>query len=340
LIQLASSYDSAETGGTYEESDDDDEEMDNNNNVVDFDDECASTTNSSSSSNVQQQHQQEDEEEEDYEEQQQQDEDSDAKECPICMETFSVGDIVSWSPNTKTSCTHVFHHECIKEWLLRSGNCPCCREVVLPIDAPDFQNHLNSNNENNKDDTNRNNNTNSLLKELSILRSKKAATTYYCLTHGLVMLTGKNNKHKHNLINRESGEGVCGGSSTTVNKSCTHSSALKCNRHTYECIKSVTQCSIKGTDLCQFRRSRIHGGENNGGGGSSSTSSHDASNTAPDHGDIETGSGNRGSSNNNDRASSTTTTTSANMSRTSVVLQSRHQQRDCDDALLNGENAV
>ena len=38
----------------------------------------------------------------------------DEKECPICMEAFEVGDIVSWSPNTEVSCRHVFHHECIK----------------------------------------------------------------------------------------------------------------------------------------------------------------------------------------------------------------------------------
>ena len=36
------------------------------------------------------------------------------QECPICMEEFAVGDIVSWSPNLDGICNHVFHHHCIK----------------------------------------------------------------------------------------------------------------------------------------------------------------------------------------------------------------------------------
>ena len=39
------------------------------------------------------------------------------KECPICMNSLCHDDIVSWSANPK--CTHVFHHQCVKEWLLR-----------------------------------------------------------------------------------------------------------------------------------------------------------------------------------------------------------------------------
>ena len=36
------------------------------------------------------------------------------KECPICMEDFQADEIVSWSPDDRTSCLHFFHHECIK----------------------------------------------------------------------------------------------------------------------------------------------------------------------------------------------------------------------------------
>lgn len=35
-------------------------------------------------------------------------------ECPICMEPFEVGDVVSWSPSVSNRCQHVFHHKCIK----------------------------------------------------------------------------------------------------------------------------------------------------------------------------------------------------------------------------------
>jgi hypothetical protein len=48
--------------------------------------------------------------------------DYEEKECPICMEGLELGDAVSWSPNEK--CSHVFHHECIKEWLLKHVECP------------------------------------------------------------------------------------------------------------------------------------------------------------------------------------------------------------------------
>jgi hypothetical protein len=44
------------------------------------------------------------------------------RECPICMECLELGDAVSWSPNEE--CSHVFHHECIKEWLLKHVECP------------------------------------------------------------------------------------------------------------------------------------------------------------------------------------------------------------------------
>jgi hypothetical protein len=48
--------------------------------------------------------------------------DYEEKECPICMEGLELGDAVSWSPNEE--CSHVFHHECIKEWLLKHVECP------------------------------------------------------------------------------------------------------------------------------------------------------------------------------------------------------------------------
>ena len=50
---------------------------------------------------------------------------SNGGECPICYDELSIGDIVSWSPNP--SCNHVFHHACIKEWLLQNEGCPFCR---------------------------------------------------------------------------------------------------------------------------------------------------------------------------------------------------------------------
>jgi hypothetical protein len=54
-------------------------------------------------------------------------------ECPVCMECFVENEIVSWSPSLH-GCDHVFHHECIKEWLLHKDTCPYCRVIFLPVD--------------------------------------------------------------------------------------------------------------------------------------------------------------------------------------------------------------
>ena len=57
------------------------------------------------------------------------------QECIICMEGFEVGDKVSFSP--AEGCHHVFHHHCLRQWLLRKSACPCCRVIMLPIDRPE-----------------------------------------------------------------------------------------------------------------------------------------------------------------------------------------------------------
>ena len=49
--------------------------------------------------------------------------------CPICLETFHVGDEVSWSKLQHCECEHVFHYECILPWaVLGHVQCPVCRE--------------------------------------------------------------------------------------------------------------------------------------------------------------------------------------------------------------------
>jgi hypothetical protein len=48
------------------------------------------------------------------------------KECTICTDTFSEDDIVLC-----TICKHVFHKNCIKQWLCHeSVKCPICREEI------------------------------------------------------------------------------------------------------------------------------------------------------------------------------------------------------------------
>lgn len=43
--------------------------------------------------------------------------------CAICLEKYMSGDEVSSS----RQCCHMFHKECITEWLLRKDCCPYCR---------------------------------------------------------------------------------------------------------------------------------------------------------------------------------------------------------------------
>eukprot|EP00980_Cylindrotheca_fusiformis_P017779 scaffold5605_cov128-Cylindrotheca_fusiformis.AAC.20 len=45
--------------------------------------------------------------------------------CTICFNTYEEGQEICWSNNP--GCNHMFHKDCIHEWLLRADECPCCR---------------------------------------------------------------------------------------------------------------------------------------------------------------------------------------------------------------------
>lgn len=47
------------------------------------------------------------------------------KECSICLE--QVDSIETMAATNCSSGTHVFHKNCINNWLLRSNSCPNCR---------------------------------------------------------------------------------------------------------------------------------------------------------------------------------------------------------------------
>ena len=90
-------------------------------------------------------------------------------ECPICMSPMVAGEIVSWSPNQ--ACNHVYHHECIKEWLLHHMNCPFCRATFLLCDEKPKQKL-----------------TPRRYRELAAIRRQRLLSSYFCEEHGLVLL--------------------------------------------------------------------------------------------------------------------------------------------------------
>jgi hypothetical protein len=51
--------------------------------------------------------------------------------CAICLTEYVEGDEICWSPSND-DCHHVFHRQCILEWLYRHDECPCCRNDFLP----------------------------------------------------------------------------------------------------------------------------------------------------------------------------------------------------------------
>jgi hypothetical protein len=58
-------------------------------------------------------------------------------ECSICLCEYTVGSDVVWSSNPQ--CEHVFHKNCIEQWLMKQREgplCPCCRRdfVIDPFD--------------------------------------------------------------------------------------------------------------------------------------------------------------------------------------------------------------
>ena len=50
---------------------------------------------------------------------------NESKQCIICMEEFKEREKVKLLP-----CAHIFHNNCIKQWLLKEKNCPFCKSEI------------------------------------------------------------------------------------------------------------------------------------------------------------------------------------------------------------------
>jgi len=56
--------------------------------------------------------------------------DSDKRQCAICLGDYIEGDEISSSSNK--ACNHISHQRCIVEWLLKKDDCPLCRQPFIP----------------------------------------------------------------------------------------------------------------------------------------------------------------------------------------------------------------
>ena len=78
--------------------------------------------------------------------------------CNICLESFSVGNIVR-----VLECKHEFHENCIITWLKTRNTCPVCRHELESND-PNYERRKNNHRENlrnyHRSNTNNNNNNN------------------------------------------------------------------------------------------------------------------------------------------------------------------------------------
>ncbi|KNC50112.1 esterase/lipase [Thecamonas trahens ATCC 50062] len=54
--------------------------------------------------------------------------------CVICLE-----DLVDGEPSRRLPCSHVFHADCIAEWVARKAECPTCRGALSPPSESDAE---------------------------------------------------------------------------------------------------------------------------------------------------------------------------------------------------------
>ena len=52
------------------------------------------------------------------------------EKCAICLDSFDSQPNCAEEEKRQLDCSHIFHRECIGEWLKRKHNCPLCRAHV------------------------------------------------------------------------------------------------------------------------------------------------------------------------------------------------------------------
>jgi hypothetical protein len=51
------------------------------------------------------------------------------QECSVCLSGYEENETMCWAKTDK--CSHVFHEDCICEWLKDHDECPLCREDIV-----------------------------------------------------------------------------------------------------------------------------------------------------------------------------------------------------------------
>lgn len=58
------------------------------------------------------------------------------RECTICLAEFQPKETVSWAKSKE--CSHVFHQDCLIQWLEKHNECPLCRiDILKGVDCED-----------------------------------------------------------------------------------------------------------------------------------------------------------------------------------------------------------
>ena len=50
-------------------------------------------------------------------------------ECSICLDGYKTGETICWSKTNE--CDHIFHQDCIVEWMVDNDVCPLCRTNIM-----------------------------------------------------------------------------------------------------------------------------------------------------------------------------------------------------------------
>ena len=54
-----------------------------------------------------------------------------APECSICLERYAEGETVAWPK--ADACDHIFHEDCLCQWLANHDECPLCRTKLVGL---------------------------------------------------------------------------------------------------------------------------------------------------------------------------------------------------------------